>query len=333
MRAEKQIKFSLAASMIVFLGSAVLAHAHETGVPTPRDAAEAWNWDPIVITMLSVSFLLYFVGLTRLPKRPEQGIVRRTEKASFFGGWAVLVLSLVGPIHKIGSALFSVHMTQHVLLMLVAAPLLAMGRPLLVFFWALPSSTRDKVADTVRSDWFASSWRAISGPLSVWLVQGVVLWMWHIPVLYDAAVNNSAIHIVQHSMMLLSATLFWWTMVHGRAGRLGYGAAMLYVFLTFVYSGLLSALLVFSRTAWFPIHEGRTAAWNLTPTEDQQLAGLIMWIPAGLLLIGAGLALFAAWLGESENRLKYTRIAESSETAVQNQPGAHAQISQPQHGA
>jgi cytochrome c oxidase assembly factor CtaG len=159
-----------------------------------------------------------------------------------------------------------------------------------------------------------------------------VLWIWHIPLLYEAAVNNSGIHIVQHSMMLLAATLFWWTMVHGRAGRLGYGAAMLYVFLTFVYSGLLSALLVFSKNAWFPIHDGRTAAWNLTPTEDQQLAGLIMWIPAGLLLIGAGLALFAAWLGESEGRLKYTRIGDSSDSHGHNPSGAHAEIGEAQHG-
>src|SRR4051812_2158248 len=192
---KRLVKRVIVLSAFLF-GCALAVHAHETGVPTPDDALEAWNWDPIVITMLSASCVLYLMGLARIRKRESEGVVRPLEVASYFAGWAVLLAALVGPIHKIGSALFSVHMTQHVLLMLVAAPLVAMGRPLLVFFWALPATFRDKVAATVRTDWFSSWWRRISGPLAVWLIQGIVLWIWHIPLLYEAAVNNSGIHIV-----------------------------------------------------------------------------------------------------------------------------------------
>jgi putative membrane protein len=202
-----------------------------------------------------------------------------------------------------------------------------MGRPLIVYLWALPTGLRENVANTVRRPWFDTGWHTISGPLVVWLLQAAALWMWHTPALYEAAESNSGIHFIQQAMFFLTATLFWWTMVHGRSGRLGYGAAMLYVFLTFVYSGLLSALLVFSRNPWFSIHEGRTAAWSLSPTEDQQLAGLIMWIPAGLILMGAGLALLAGWLGESENRTKYTRMAGRTETTA-DESRAHVEIGQ-----
>jgi cytochrome c oxidase assembly factor CtaG len=84
---------------------------------------------------------------------------------------------------------------------------------------------------------------------------------------------------------------------------MGYGAAVLYVFTTSIHSGLLGALLTFSRSVWYPSYVGLTTSWGLTPLEDQQLGGLIMWIPAGVLYAIAGLALFAGWLRESESRV------------------------------
>jgi cytochrome c oxidase assembly factor CtaG len=120
--------------------------------------------------------------------------------------------------------------------------------------------------------------------------------------LFQATLESEFVHTLQHLSFLLSALLFWWALIHGRRGLMGYGAAVLYMFTTSIHSGVLGALITFSSSVWYPAYAATTSSWGLTPLEDQQLGGLIMWIPAGLVYIFAGLALFAGWLRESERR-------------------------------
>ena len=150
---------------------------------------------------------------------------------------------------------------------------------------------------------------ALSSTAAAWMIHAVVLWIWHAPSLFEAALHSEWIHAAQHLCFLASALLFWWTLIHGRHGRLGYGAAVVYVFTTAAHNSVLGALLTFAPRAWYPTYAATTQAWSLTPIEDQQLGGLIMWIPAGTLLLVIGLALMAAWIGESQRRLQYTRLA------------------------
>ncbi len=127
--------------------------------------------------------------------------------------------------------------------------------------------------------------------------------MWHIPQLFQATLTNDFVHAMQHISFLGSALLFWWAVVHGPQRALGYGVAMLYLLSTAMHSGLLGALLTFARTVWYPAYEnGGTETWGLTALEDQQLGGLVMWAPAGVIYIVAGLILFAAWMREIERR-------------------------------
>jgi putative membrane protein len=194
-------------------------------------------------------------------------------------------------------------MTQHEVLMLVAAPLLVLGRPLIPFLNALPVAAARHIGSYGRARWFQRGWRAITNQFVAWAIHAVALWVWHIPVLFEATLTSEWVHTLQHLSFLLSALLFWWALVHGREGWMGYGAATLYVFTTSVHSGLLGALLTFAPTVWYPSYVGLTTSWGLTPLEDQQLGGLIMWIPAGLVYVIAGLALFSGWLRESERNL------------------------------
>ena len=106
----------------------------------------------------------------------------------------------------------------------------------------------------------------------------------------------------QHLSFFISALLFWWALIHGPQGAMGYGAAVLYLFTTSVHSGVLGALITLAGSVWYPSYVGLTSSWGLTPLEDQQLGGLIMWIPAGLVYVVAGLALFAGWLREADVR-------------------------------
>ena len=263
-----------------------------------HDLVRAWSFEPLVITSLAITAVLFVIGLRRLKGRS----IRRWEALSFAGGWLALFVALVSPVHAWGQVLFSAHMTQHEILMLVAAPLLVLGRPLIAFLWALPLNWSRTLGDITKITWINRLWRALTIPLVAWLVHAIALWIWHIPVLFDATLHSEAVHTFQHLSFLLSALLFWWALIHGPQGAMGYGAAVLYLFTTSVHSGALGALITLAGSVWYPSYAPLTASWGLTPLEDQQLGGLIMWIPAGLVYVIAGLALFAGWLREADLR-------------------------------
>lgn len=267
-----------------------------------------WSWDPVVLGLLALSAGLYARGAARLWRRAGTGKgIRRWQAGCFAAGWLGLFVALVSPLDALGGVLFSAHMAQHEILMLVAAPLLVLGRPLIPLLYALPRRWRRRVGRWVQAPGFAAVWRFLTGPLVVSAVHGVALWVWHLPALYEATLEDEVVHAVQHGSFFGTAALFWWALIHGRFGRLGYGAAVVWVFLTSVHSGVLGALLTFAPRLWYPIYEERTGKWGLSALEDQQLAGLIMWVPAGVLFLVLGLALFAVWLGEAERRVARTR--------------------------
>jgi putative membrane protein len=282
------------------------AFAHPEGQQLTRSQAEhTWSFEPVVVAALALGAALFYSGTLRRWRKPGWSA---WHVIAFSLGWLTLLVALVSPVHKLGAMLFWVHMTQHELLMIIAAPLLVLARPLVYFLWALPLSWRERLGAFSKMRVFTATWRTLTGALFVWLLHAAAIWLWHIPYLYRASVEYESVHALQHTMFLGTALLFWWTLVHGRYGRMGYGIAVIYVFTTAVHTSILGALMTFARSTWYPIYEGRTAAWNMTALQDQQLGGLIMWIPAGTVFIVLGLALLAAWIGEAERRVRYTRV-------------------------
>jgi putative membrane protein len=252
-------------------------------------------WDILIALSMAASTALYFRGAARLRARNERGIAW-WEQTSFALGWATIAVALLGPVDRLSDVLFSVHMTQHELLMLIAAPLIVLGRPMITAMWALSDSLRARAIAASRP--LVRPWRAITNPFVVLIAHAVILWGWHVPRAFEFALHHEGVHAVQHLMFFISAALFWWALIHGRYGRVGYGVAVFFVFFTMMHTSLLGVMLTFARSIWYPTY-AHTSAHAL---EDQQLAGLIMWIPAGLIFMLIGLALFAAWLGESERR-------------------------------
>lgn len=300
---------------IVLLVAAVPIAAHDGQPHSFADAWSYWGSDPLTMTGLAISAVIYTTGIFRLWSTTGIGKGIRRWEASVFGlGWLSLFVALVSPVHALSTVLFSVHMTQHEILMLVSAPLLVLGRPIVALLWALPVRPLGAVADFSRDLTLRSAWRKISNPMAAWLIHMVALWIWHVPVLYEAAVRNQYIHFVQHLSFLGSALLFWWALIYGRQGLLGYGAAVLYVFSTAAHSGLLGALLTFAAVILYPSYSQTAPAFGLTALEDQQLGGLIMWIPAGVLYTIAGLALLAGWLREAES-MAIRELAKRTELA------------------
>ncbi|HEY1190039.1 MAG TPA: cytochrome c oxidase assembly protein [Gemmata sp.] len=290
-------------------------HAAEPTAPAgPRDWAElgaAWPVEPFVWVPLLFSAYVYARGVRRLWREagPGRG-VRRWEATCFAGGWTALAVALVSPLHPWGNVLFSIHMTQHELLMLVAAPLLVLGKPVVAGLKALPRAGVRVLLGATRPVWVRGLWRFVTNPFAAWVLHLVVLWLWHVPLLFRAALRSEFVHALQHLSFLLSAVLFWWALLHPGHGRLRYGAAVLYLFTTAVHSGLLGALITLAGVVWYPEYLGTTRAWGLTPLEDQQLGGLIMWVPACSVYIVAGLALFAGWLrAAGERARRHTKTA------------------------
>jgi putative membrane protein len=292
----------IVASAFLLLPFACLdVSAHEGKPHTFHDLWFTWARDPFIIAGLALTAWLYWRGLRRVWRESTRGRkIRRWEAWAFAGGWLALFVALVSPLHPWGEVLFSAHMTQHEVLMLVAAPLLVLGRPLVPFIWALPARWRPAVGGLGKRRGMKALWRFLTNPLAAWALHAVALWVWHVPALFQATLRSDLVHTLQHLSFLGSALLFWWALVHGRRGLMGYGAAVLYMFTTSVHSGVLGALITFAHSPWYPAYANSTTSWGLTPLEDQQLGGLIMWIPAGLVYIIAGLALMAGWMRESE---------------------------------
>jgi len=285
----------------------ILAHAGHYHLD-PSEVLRWWSFEPVVVILLAITALLYFGGVARLWRAAGIGRgVGRLQLIAFAAGWLALFIALVSPVDALGGILFSAHMVQHELLMLVGAPLIVLGRPIIAMLWALPARWRSPAAQWSQHASVIKAWRVMTAPLVATVLHGLALWIWHLPSLYQATLRSEFIHSLQHTSFILTAALFWTSLIHGRYGRLGYGAGVAYVFLTGIHSGALGALLTFAPSLVYPIYGPITRRWGLDALEDQQLAGLIMWVPAGIILVVLGMALFASWLHEAEHRVAFTR--------------------------
>lgn len=278
-------------SALTFAAWAVPAAAHDS--PQVLD----WSFDPIVLAPLAVSGLAYALGLSRLWRAagPGRGI-SLTGVAAFSGGWLVVAAALLTPLDTLGATLFSAHMIQHELLMLAAAPLLVLGRPLAAWSWALPERARKRLPSLLALRWIAGPWALVTAPVAAWVLHAVVLWLWHVPRFFEAALVSEAVHTLQHASFLAAALLFWWATLATTRRPEAHAGTVLLLFTTMLHTGALGALLTFSDTIWYPLYGTRATTFGLTALEDQQLGGLIMWVPGGTVYLVAGLALLGRML-------------------------------------
>lgn len=252
-----------------------------------------WTLDPWLTVPLGVLLLVYLAGAARLRARAERS---RPRQLRFLAGWAVLAFALISPLHEAGERSFTLHMVEHELIMLVATALLAASGAGGALAWGLPRPLRQGLAGGWRAP-LSALWRAATQPLTATIVQGAMMWLWHMPALFDRALDSLGWHIVQHACFVASSFLFWSAMLaRGEHGRFGTAAACL--FLTSMIGGALGALMTFASSPWYaPYARMGLTGLGLDPVADQQLAGLVMWIPGGLVHAGAALYCFYRWLG------------------------------------
>jgi putative membrane protein len=248
-----------------------------------------WVWDPAVMLSVVLAAALYARGWLHLRRR------KRAEAACFYSGLGVIVIALCSPIGAYDAQLFSLHMSEHLLLALVAPPLLLLGRPLVAMLWGLPPQERLGAARLLAPHGVLAriGWK-LTQPRTAVTLYVVAFAVWHLPALYDLAQGASPIHWTEHITFFATALLFWWPVIHPHGGprRLPKMAAIVYFAVPMVEGALLGGLLTLANT---PLY--RTYA-----LEDQQLAGLIMWIPGGIVYAAAVLAALLSVLREENAR-------------------------------
>lgn len=303
-------------ALLPLLSTQAWAHG---GGPTWTESATTWSTEPTIVAPLIFSGWWYGVGWIRLHARTSSAR-RWRELLWFISGWLALALALISPIHPLGSVLFSVHMVQHELLMVIAAPLLVLGRTELYCLCALPPRLGSRTTKRLRASGVARVWRKVNEPLVAWFAHAAALWIWHVPRWFEAALTSSLLHTFQHISFFGTAILFWQAVFRSPRRRAAYGLSVLYLFTTALHTGALGALLTFARMAWYPAYEAPAARASLSAIEDQQLGGLIMWIPASFVYVAAGLTLFAAWLRESDLSAHGNRLAGARPIATPQGP-------------
>lgn len=288
----------LAAFWLAAVPTGALAHG---GAHQPSPATPNWTLDSWVIAPLLLCALLYALGFARLWSRSEAGRGAHRRNAWFFlAGWLTLSAAIVSPLHEAGERSFTLHMIEHELIMGVAALLLAVSRPLAAMLWGLPPTIRQAFVGIGRNVPAAAAWGFLAHPVTATMVQAVALILWHAPALFNRALGHPGWHVAQHLCFLVSALIFWWAMTRRQDAR-GCSIAALCLFATSLIGGGLGALMAFASSPWYPGYAALgMMPFGLSPIEDQQLAGLVMWIPGGMIHAVAALVLLARALRRKE---------------------------------
>ncbi|HKU79916.1 MAG TPA: cytochrome c oxidase assembly protein [Rhodanobacteraceae bacterium] len=266
-----------------------------------------WSFEPWLLACVAAAAVPYALGMHRMGA--QRGVILgRWRAASFFGGLFVLLLALVSPLDAVADDLFSAHMFQHMLLLLVIPPLLVYGRPVITWLWAFDLDARRSVVRGWKRTGLDATFRGLMHPLVVWVLLTMALCFWHLPGPYDAAVRNEWLHDLEHLSFLVVSLQFWTLVIepYGQRRALGYGATVVFVVSAGFVMGMIGAVLTFAPAPLYGAYLHATQAYGLTPLDDQQLAGIIMWIPSNLVHAGALCTVFFAWFRADERRATRT---------------------------
>jgi putative membrane protein len=271
------------------------AFAHAPGTATSED------YPLLVAIPLFLVAAMYGIGIARLFPLVHARRQLYWRAAAFSAGWAALALALLSPLDEAAAGSFALHMIQHETLMLIAAPLLVLGRGLPTFLWAFPRDARLALGRITHRSWLGRGWARLTSPFCAWLLHALALWVWHAPVFFNAAVANVTVHDLQHVTFLATALIFWHALLR-RANHGSRAMGIVYLFTTTIHTGVLGALLTFARKPLYASLDTGLRPWlSLPPLEDQQLGGLIMWVPGAMVYVGVALMLVARWIADSDH--------------------------------
>ncbi|MCK9495980.1 MAG: cytochrome c oxidase assembly protein [Dehalococcoidia bacterium] len=310
-------------------GAPVALPSHDV-IAEGADWWTAWNFDVQYLIPVAVLAFLYARGLTRWENRGRYHSPWRT--VSYYTGIVLLVLIYESPLDRLGEHHFSMHMIQHNISMMIIPPLIYLGAPATPVLRGLPRGFRKQVVSPVlRSPVMRAFWGFLTHPVVAVVLFAASQWIWHLgPGYYDLALRDDLVHDIQHISFFAVAMIFWWNIVDPKPRRSrirSMGLRIVYFYGAMVPKHILAAFITFADAPFYPTYERVRLFLPGTPLQDQQLAGLLMWVPFGeaLNLTVAGI-IFAIWWRQSDQRQREAEAAREAareaERAMAATPGA-----------
>jgi len=271
-----------------------------------QELLSAWEWRIDVVLVLLVFATLYVRGwLTLRQKQTKLASVPRL--AAYLGGLFALALSLLSPIDRLGGQLFFMHMIQHLLSIMVAAPLLLLANPFPIILWGMPTGLRSAVGGLfTQNAFFRTTLALITKPGFAWIAFIGVYLGWHEPEAYNLALRRDWVHDIEHITFFGSAMLYWWHAldaaphIHKRMPAWGRGA---FLFATIPPNMLTGVFIAFASQPVYTYYESVPRIWGVTVMQDQMLGGAIMWIPGSMMFLIAGLIVMALAISKANDQM------------------------------
>ncbi|MES2405518.1 MAG: cytochrome c oxidase assembly protein [Pseudomonadota bacterium] len=263
-----------------------------------------WSFAPWLMVCIAAAFGGYVTGMLRMGRQQRRAILGHWRAASYFAGLALLFVVLMSPLDTLSDDLFSAHMLQHMFLLLVIPPLLVYGRPVITWLWAFDVRNRRAIVHGWKHGGCEGAFRFLMHPVCVWVLLSAALCFWHLPGPYDAALHHEWLHDLEHASFLAFSLQFWTLVIepYGQRRALGYGATVIFVVSSGFVMGMIGAVLTFAPVPLYTAYLHTTQAYGMTPVQDQQVAGIIMWIPSNLVHAAALCTVFFAWFRTDERR-------------------------------
>ncbi|HJP70213.1 MAG TPA: cytochrome c oxidase assembly protein [Candidatus Limnocylindria bacterium] len=285
---------------LLLLPSRVLAHGAEAPTPTFPSVLLEWRFDPTAIVPLVLVAALYLWAVRRVDAAHPGNRHPAHRTWLFMGGLVAIAVALTSPIEAYEGLLFSVHMIQHMLLELVAAPLLLAGAPITLALRVSSPPVRRRLLSVLQSRVV----HVISFPVIAWVLFAAVNWGWHFSTLYDQALENELLHYVQHATFLGAALLFWWPAIGADPSpwRLPHPMRLFYLFLAMPQNSFLGVALLQTSTVLYPHYVTNGRTWGPSPLEDQHLGGVLMWVMGDMAFLAGMAVVVWLWVRHEERR-------------------------------
>lgn len=296
----RRISPPLAIGWLLFLPGTAAAHGVEAPAPTFPAVLAEWSFDPLAVIGIVLVAALFLAAVRRVVAAHPRNPHPRWRTALFLGGLAAIAVALLSPIEAYEGQLFSVHMVQHMLLQLVAAPLLLAGAPITLTLRVASPRWRQRLLAVLHSPII----RAVSFPVVAWVFFAATNWGWHYSTLYDDALENQALHYLQHAHFLFAALLFWWPVVGADPSpwRMPHPVRLFYLFLAMPQQSFLGVSLLQATNVLYPHYVTNVRDWGMTPLEDQQIGGMIMWVFGDIAFLAGMAVVLVAWMRHEERR-------------------------------
>lgn len=300
----------LAMLVPALLPAAASAHGEAVTAPAFPGVLLAWSFDPLAIALIGAAALLYLRGVREVNAAHPRSPVSRWRTAAYLGGLAAIALALLSPIERYETTLLSVHMVQHMLLQLVAAPLLLLAAPVTLLLRVASPALRAWLLGVLHS----RAVRVATHPLVAWTAFVVVNWGWQFSPLYDLAAESTLVHYVQHAVYLGVALLFWWPIVavDPAPRKLAFPGRVAYIALSIPQSSFLGITLMNVQASLYPHYATQVRDWGPSFADDLKLAGTMMWEMGAMVFAVALLLVLGAWM-RSEERKTRRREARADE--------------------